>query len=281
MSKILESEYKYGVLLQFNGVNGSIYDAIEYAYVLNKIDKTRIIICNNSNYSEDEIKNIFLNLIKRKYILDDIPVDIIILKNNTTIHKIKYKALLFMDTDIILKMYYFFADKYIVLNDYFTERFKKRIDILKLPNVYTFNEMPYFPTPVNYKFKFAFDIYKKYDKLENNTLISYKDFNGKYMHIMKLFSNDTGEEIKFEEYPINDFHSKFNRYIYNNINFFDPRCRLVIECYYYGIDLNNIIRNIKEENYDGAYHRLKDLRENGLENRYLDINDEAIQVMIE
>ena len=50
---------------------------------------------------------------------------------------------------------------------------------------------------------------------------------------------------------------------------------------YNGKDIINIVRHIDNENYDGAYHRLKDLRENGLENRYLDINDEVIQRMIE
>lgn len=281
MVKIIESEYKYGVLIRFDGVNGSIYDAIEYSYVLSKIDKTRLIICNNSNIDDTVLYNLFLDLISKKYILKDLPFDVLIIKYGI-IHYVKYKSLIFMDTNIMLRLSMFFADKYILLNDYLTNAFKNRLSILSLPNVYVFNEMPYFPSPINYKFKFAFDIYKKYDKLENNTLISYKDLNRQNnQHIMKLFSNDTGEEIKFNEYPINNFHSRFNKYIYNNINFFDPRCRLVIECFYYGITLDNIIRNIKKENYDGAYYRLKDLKENGLEGRYLDINDEAIQVMIE
>lgn len=33
---------------------------------------------------------------------------------------------------------------------------------------------------------------------------------------------------------------------------------------------NDITRNIKVENYDGAYYRLKDLKDNGLNNRYCD-----------
>lgn len=58
------------------------------------------------------------------------------------------------------------------------------------------------------------------------------------------------------------------------------------QCYYcnnYDINYNSndITRNIKVENYDGAYYRLKDLKDNGLNNRLLDINDEIIQVMID
>ena len=67
MVKIIESEYKYGVLIRFDGVNGSIYDAIEYSYVLSKIDKTRLIICNNSNIDDTVLYNLFLDLISKNY----------------------------------------------------------------------------------------------------------------------------------------------------------------------------------------------------------------------
>lgn len=278
--EINEIEYKYAVIIGFNGFNGSIYDAIEYSYMLGTIDKTRLIIANNTNQKDGDIYNKLIDLINKKYTIDNLNFEIIIISFNK-LHRVKYKSILFMDTTSVLRLQFYFADKYIILNDYVTIDFNKRLDIMKLPNVYTFNEMSFFPAPVNYKFKFMFDIYKKYDKLENNTLISYKDITSNRQHIMKLFSNDTGEEILLTEHPLNNFHSRFNRYIYNNINFFDPRCRLIIECFYYGIKLNDIVRNIKEENYDGAYYRLLDLKENGLENRNLDINDEVIQVMIE
>ena len=49
---------------------------------------------------------------------------------------------------------------------------------------------------------------------------------------------------------------------------------------YNGKDIINIVRHIDNENYDGAYYRLKDIKENGINHRYLDINDEVIQRMI-
>ena len=48
MEKFLEnSNYKYGVIHEFNGINGGLYDAIEYTHILSTIGPTNLIIINN------------------------------------------------------------------------------------------------------------------------------------------------------------------------------------------------------------------------------------------
>lgn len=275
-------QYDYGVLHELNGINGATYDAIEYAYTLNTIGKTKLIIhCGNMNTIPDKfIKEMIIDIIYKKYKVVDIQFEIET-KRIINIDRNIYKSLLFVDADILKKLPFYKADKYVILADFYIPNLYIYKKICKLPNVYTFNEMPEFPAPVNYKFKFAFDIYKTFDKLEDNTLISTKGFNEiGYMHKMEFINNKTKQKIEFKEKPIQNFHSHFNRYEYNNINYFDPRPKIFHESFFYGIKIENMIRNIKEENYDGAYYRLLDLKENGLEGRYLDINDEAIQMMI-
>lgn len=277
---------KFAVLHQLWNINGGTYDAIEYAHVLSKLGSTNLIMYRlkdcvfGRNDNLEELKQSILDVIHKKYTIDKPRFNIIIRKGNAIDRNI-YKSILAVDSVVINRIPVFLFDKAFILADPYMSNINNFHRIKRLKNVYTYNEMPFFPSHVNYKFKFAFDIYKKYDELENNTLISYKNDKEPYnKHITKFINNDTGETIQYK-WPIEDFHQKFNKYVYHNIDYFDPRPRIFHESYFYGIKLNNIVRNIKNENYDGAYYRLKDLYEKGIENRYLTIDDELIQQMNE
>lgn len=277
---------KFAVLHQLWNINGGTYDAIEYAYVLSKLGTTNLIMYRlkdcvfGKNDNLESMKNGILDIIHKKYMLDKPDFNIIIRKGNI-IDRNQYKSILAVDSVIVNKIPLFLFEKAFILADPYMSNISFYHRVKDLPNVYTYNEMPFFPAEVNYKFKFAFDIYKKYDRLENNTLISYKNDKEPFnKHITKFVNNITGKEVSYK-WPINDFHQKFNKYVYNNIDYFDPRPRIFHECAFYGISTNNIIRNIKSENYDGAYYRIKSLQEDGLECRYLTIEDELIQAMNE
>lgn len=277
---------KFAVLHQLWNINGGTYDAIEYAYVLSKLGTTNLIMYRlkdcvfGKNDNLESMKNDILDIIHKKYTLDKPDFNIIIRKGNI-IDRNQYKSILAVDSVIVNKIPLFLFEKAFILADPYMSNISFYHRVKDLPNVYTYNEMPFFPAKVNYKFKFAFDIYKKYDRLENNTLISYKNDKEPFnKHITKFVNNATGEEVSYK-WPINDFHQKFNKYVYNNIAYFDPRPRIFHECAFYGISTNNIIRNIKSENYDGAYYRIKSLQEDGLECRYLTIEDELIRAMNE
>lgn len=277
---------KFAVLHQLWNINGGTYDAIEYAYVLSKLGTTNLIMYRlkdcvfGKNDNLESMKNDILDIIHKKYMLDKPDFNIIIRKGNI-IDRNQYKSILAVDSVIVNKIPLFLFEKAFILADPYMSNISFYHRVKDLPNVYTYNEMPFFPAEVNYKFKFAFDIYKKYDRLENNTLISYKNDKEPFnKHITKFVNNITGKEVSYK-WPINDFHQKFNKYVYNNIAYFDPRPRIFHECAFYGISTNNIIRNIKSENYDGAYYRIKSLQEDGLEYRYLTIEDELIRAMNE
>jgi len=282
MEKFLEnSNYKYGVIHEFNGINGGLYDAIEYTHILSTIGPTNLIIINN-RCNINTIRSTIENVIKFKYIININDLNIVIHdKYRNKINRNKYDSLLFVDSGIIKYLPLYMAKKYCILADYIPFTIPLYYNkVKKFSNVYTFNEMPYFPSDINYKFKFNFNIFKTYDKLENNTLVSYKgQYNGGF-HRTKFINNDTKEEIKFK-WPIDNFNQKFNRYeVYSLPDWFDPRPRIYVESIFYGIDINNIVRHIDNENYDGAYYRLKDIKDNGIEHRHLNINDEVIQKMI-
>ena len=280
----MEQQIKFAVLHQFWTINGGTYDAIEYAYVLSKIGSTNLIFYRlkdcvfGRNDNLDNIKNGIIDLIHKKYNINRLNFNIIVRKGNI-IDRNRYKSILAVDSVIVNKIPIFLFDKAFILADPYMSNISYYHKVKDLPSVYTYNEMPFFPAKVNYKFKFAFDIYKKYNKLENNTLISYKNDNEPFKkHITKFVNNVTGEEVIYK-WPIDDFHQKFNKYIYNNICFFDPRPRIFHECAFYGLSLDNIVRNIENENFDGAYYRIKSLKEDGLECRYLNENDELISDM--
>lgn len=283
MEKFLENNNcKYGVIHEYNGINGGLYDAIEYAYMLSTIDTTNLIIINNRT-DVNNIRDAIEKVIRFKYTISIDDLNIIIHdRYKNKISRNKYESLLFIDSGVIRYLPLYVAKKYCILADYIPYTIPLYYNKVKnISSVYTFNEMPYFPSDINYKFKFNFNIFKTYDKLENNTLFSYKgQYNGGF-HRTKFINNDTKEEVQFK-WPIDDFNQKFNRYeVYSLPDWFDPRPRIYVESIFYDIDINNIVRHIDNENFDGGYYRLKDIKENGINHRYLDINDEVIQMMIE
>lgn len=271
----MEKKYEYGVIHEYNGINGGLYDAIEYAYMLSTIGETKLTIKKNRyksylwNYSEENIKNI----INYKYTFNYNNICINYENTDIKLDKNIYKSVLFLDSQIIRLLPLYKANKYCIIADYVKNSIDKYFNKIKnLKNIYVFNEFPYFPSPVNYKCKFLFNKFKIFDKLEHNTLISKKYGNWKH---------ETTINNKVLKWPIENFNKLFDRYeTYSYDNWFEPRGRLYVECLFYGISIDNIIRHIEKENYDGGYYRLKDLKENGLENRYLTINDEVIQCMI-
>ena len=197
----MEEQIKFAVLHQFWNINGGTYDAIEYAYTLSKIGSTNLIFYRlkdcvfGRNDNLDNIKNGIIDLIHKKYNINRLNFNIIVRKGNI-IDRNRYKSILAVDSVIVNKIPLFLFDKAFILADPYMSNISYYHKVKDLPNVYTYNEMPFFPAKVNYKFKFAFDIYKKYNKLENNTLISYKNDKEPFKkHITKIVNNVTAKKL--------------------------------------------------------------------------------------
>ncbi len=150
----------------------------------------------------------------------------------------------------------------------------------------------------SYRQKINFDIFKKYQKFENNafiTLVSKGIISNNILknEILPLLKNEqkliisikkeqislinkNDKYIFITEHPKN-FHQLFNTYIYYHTGYFDPHPRLFHECVFYN---KKIIYINKENIKDGGYYRYYDAINNKLKNHSLDINDEIIQKMI-
>lgn len=275
---MIPNEYDFSIVHFMYGICGAIYDSIEYAYVLSKFGKTKLTIYIRGNNISAEIAN---KVIPKKYTLDinNLPFDIEYRKN-ITIDKNQYKSVLFIDSMSVEILPIYMARKYFIYADYIPNALYLYRKVCDLKNVYTFNEMPFFPSPVNYKFKMGYDIFKTYDRLENNTLISSKEVTStQILHKTEFVNNDTNEIVHFT-WPIEDFNQKFNRYQYYSKNYFDPRPRIFHECAFYGIKNSDIIRKTDIEMKDGAYYKLMSLYDEGYECRNLTVDDELIQMMV-
>ena len=78
MEKFLENNNcKYGVIHEYNGINGGLYDAIEYAYMLSTIDTTNLIIINNRT-DVNNIRDTIEKVIRFKYTISIDDLNIII-----------------------------------------------------------------------------------------------------------------------------------------------------------------------------------------------------------
>ena len=270
--------YDYAVIHYAWGINGGTYDAIEYAYVLSLVGKTKLVIYRKN--PKVITTSTITDIISKKYILDinNLPFEIEY-KIDNIIDRNAYKSILFIDSICIERLPLYSAKKYFIFADYIPAALSIYNKISVLKNVYTVNEMPFFPSEVNYKFKMAFDIFKKYDYLEDNTLNSYKYVTKhKISHYTKFTDNKTNKIIDFT-WPIADFNQKFNRYNYYSQNYFDPRPRIFHECAFYGIAISDIIRYVDNELHDGGYYKYYSLIHGGLECRNLTVNVELIQMM--
>ena len=280
--KKIRQKYDFAVIHYMWGLNGGTYDAIEYAYTLSQLGSTKLVIfIKNPNAVNTNTINEAIN---KKYILDSIPFDIEYKKSIISIDLNDYKSILFIDSSCIEQIPLYKAKKYFIYADYIPDSFRILKRVCKLNNVIIMNEMPFYPSPVNYMFKHAFNIFKHYDYLENNTLYSIKWVNNRpqrinrFIHHTEFMNNKDNKIIKFD-WPLNDFNQKFNRYVYYNKNYFDPRPRIFHECAHYGRNIDNIIRIVEKENFDGAYIKISKLKDGDITERILTINDDLIQMM--
>lgn len=278
--KKIKQKYDFAVIHYMWGLNGGTYDAIEYAYTLSQLGSTKLVIfIKDPNYVNSQTIS---NAISKKYILDvkQLPFDIEY-KTSMVLDFNDYKSILFIDSLCIEQIPLYKAKKYFIYADYIPCSFHLLRRMRKLSNVVIMNEMPFYPAPINYTFKHAFNIFKKYEVLDENTLYSIKWVNNKpyrIMHHTEFINNRNNQIIKFD-WPLNDFNQKFNRYVYYNKNYFDPRPRIFHECAHYGITVDNIIRVVEKENFDGAYVKISKLKDGDITERILTINDDLIQMM--
>lgn len=106
----------------------------------------------------------------------------------------------------------------------------------------------------------SYDEFKTYilPELQDRQLyITYTDSRHEQCEIFK------NNKIIYTTKQINNFHSKFNKYIYFHKGYIDPHPRLLHECCFYNKEFVYInLQNIQ----DGGYFRYQDVMKNGINN---------------
>jgi hypothetical protein len=266
-----------------NQVNGALIDCIEYYLCI--LEQTNDINLLILNYNK-EFKKILIDLIKDRYELDglDFESNIVGITKSDLI-RIKFDKLLITDYGTIVKtrgliLTKDFNSKILILSDLHTDKPEFTIDKSLYPkgSVIYYGEMPFVYKDIQYRHKFLFSRFKKIDKDENTVLI-HSPKNNDYS-FMKDY------EILFETKKIiykTDIHKKhlfelFDTFLYYHADkWFDPRPRLMHECYFYG---KYVMYSNKSNCKDGSFYRALDLSERKLDDRYLTKDDEIVRQFI-
>jgi hypothetical protein len=258
-----------------NNLPGSFFDSLEYflfAQQYNKELEYYIFIDKKS------IKQKILDVIKYRYI----PINI----NWDKFHIVHYN---YYKREFILKKIkkLFFFDmislkflKYMIPNVekiyYITELTYPESFKLHYKRTIYCSEMPFCYADKKIKLKFFFDIYKNFNEIKNNILVSYP--NGDLEEVKDIIGNIKKPILEKNNNFFPDIHKHFNEYLYiKSPYWFDTHPRLFHECYFYGKKYHyiNTLR-IK----DGSWYRYYDLQENGLKDRIMNKDDWLIQEMI-
>lgn len=262
-----------------NNINGALIDVIEYYLCMVEHNiNVKLLILNYNPQFEKSLNE----LIEDRYNTDDLNYK----KNILGISKIfllktKFSRILITDYSTINSVKGLLIlenndSKIIIVSDLHTDNpsFIINHDLYPKGCVVYYGEMPFVYKDIQYNHKFLFSRFKKISTVDQNILVhspKNKDYN-----FLKSYENI----LKTKKILIKtDFHKKhffelFDTFIYYHANkWFDPRPRLMHECSFYKKEIFYIN---KPNCIDGSYYRYQDLNKNGLNNRWLDKNDEVI-----
>jgi len=256
-------------------VNGALIDAFEYYItMLDYNPSVKFIMMDSINGLG--LKYI-LDMFENKYELDNIDWK----KNIITISKsdlIKYKfnrvlildSLTIYNTRGLLRV-----NKIYSISDNKTNTFQYMYN-KNLYDVTYYGEMPFEYRDIEYKMKFAFNRYKPLRKVEPGIYINSPD-NPDRSFLEKLDLPDKPLIFKAKLH-LNNLFEQFDEYLYWHANtWFDPHPRLLLESAFYGKKIHYYNEPGVE---DGSWYRYLDWKENGIENRTLDDNDEIVRLFL-
>ncbi len=257
----------------FSKLNGAVIDAFEYYIkILEHNPHFRLVIIDGLDF--EPLYEVFEN----RYYLDDINY-----KDN--IMFVRRNDLIYMEFDKVLVLDYatiketrglLKAKEIIVISDLHTDDPRFMYD-KKLNNVTYYGEMPFVYKDVDYRMKCLFCRFKQLSKVEKGYYINSPN-NNDQSFVIKL-DLDPNLPVYFKQPEhVENFFELFHCYIYYHVNkWFDPHPRLFLECCYYR---KSILYYNGQGIKDGSFYRHKDIFDNGIKGRYLDNNDEIVQLFI-
>ncbi len=265
-------------------VTGSLFDIIEY-YIFSIINDYPVyLVFLITSCPAMGIRSFVEDILITRYNLSDIEINKI--KKNIIYMSQSSFTILLIDI-YINKLFIFdlFTALYLKSNlflkfrklFYITEITDQQYDITsKYKDIIYVTEMPFCKVTVEYKLKFFFDIYQKFDKFDNRLYVNYP--RGKIEEVKDIISKYS-ENLLEKDCQINEktfqIHKFFDKYLYiKSPYWFDTHPRLFHESMFYGktIYYENKL-NIK----DGSWYRYYDLIENGLTDRTLTKEDYLIR----
>jgi hypothetical protein len=255
-------------------LTGSLINAFEYflqAFEQNKDLKLVFIDAEKKDYKE------FIRIIKNRYIIDSKIEKFE--KNFMTImwpelNNFSFGTSLILDFGTMYKVKDKLNSKQIiVISEKYTDDQRFFIDH---SNITYYGEMPFQYKDIDYKMKILFSRYKPLRFAKEGIYVnspSNEDFT--FLKDLEL----PNKPILFKQRQhVENFFEHFDTYLYWHAGkWFDPTPRLFLECAFYK---KKILYFNPYDVEDGSYYRINDLKENGLKNRFLNMNDEIISQLI-
>lgn len=256
-------------------MTGALIDTFEYFFKIYEENKEFKLIFINCT---DEVWSYLQNMLEDRYVLDGIEdfeknVTRLEIKN---LIRMKFEKVLLVDFNTIKKLKGLISSKEVVVitegltyvSDYFLTK--------NISNAIYYTEMPFEYGDVNYRMKFLFDRFKPLKNVKEGIYVN-SPFNKDKTFISKL--NLPNKPIIFKERRhLQNLFEQFDTYVYYHADkWFDPHPRLFHECYFYG-------KEIMYFNHpgvlDGSYYRYCDLKETGLNDRFLTKDDKVVKLFV-
>ena len=265
-----------------NDINGAVTDLVEYYLcILEQNKNIRLLILNYNPTFE----KILINLIRDRYELNNLNFKKNIIGiTKSDLLRMKFYRVLIVDYGTIVKVKGLINikdinSKIIIMSDLHTEKSSHIIDKKLYPEgcVTYYGEMPFVYKDIQYHHKLLFSRLKPLTKVEPNIFLhSPKNDNFDFIPTLHL-PRDKKIIFKTGQHKQHLFEL-FDTFIYYHANkWFDPRPRLMLECYFYG---KKILYYNELKIKDGSYYLYNDMIQNGIKYRYLDESDEIVRQFI-
>lgn len=266
-----------------NGIHGGVLDFIEfYLCMLEQNSDVKMLIIN---YNQG-FRKALTELIYDRYDVSGLDFE----KNIIGIDcrdllRIKFNRLLVHDYGTIYKVRGLVniinnESKIFVVSELHTDNPKYVIDKSLYPEdcVVYYGEMPFVYKDVHYNHKFLFSRYKPLQRVDSAIFLHSPNSNdyGFIKNYKSIFGN---RRIVFKTSKHkNNLFELFDTFVYFHADkWFDPRPRLMHECFFYG---KEIVYINEPGCVDGSHFRYNDLMNNGISNRYLTKDDEIVREFI-
>jgi hypothetical protein len=267
-------------------INGALIDVIEYYLQTQKLNKnTKLILIIKGQLTLEDI----LSIIKDRYDIDfNFKDNIIILETEYKLIYLTFDNVLIMDYGTTSILSYTFALHYHIIYDHDKKYIKRFYDYIDRPNYIVYNEMPYGMGNIDYKLKFPFEIYKKVKSIKKDCYINCSGKSKTELNrALKLTDKNiivsgdksikTTNRIKVLLKHPKNFFELWDTYMYiHDGMYFEPRCRLLMESYFYN---KNIIYDNQYKIKDGSWYRYDELQAIGLDERFFRSDDPIMDVL--